>query len=88
MSNCSGNNEGHCCHFFSGVCQFLEENTVPGRRWACSLLRKYGSWEEMYLSEEWKIVIADAIASGLGEDYRCGSWPPPGHKCGECGVIG
>jgi len=84
---CSGNAEGHCC-WFGEVCKHLEENTVPGRRWACGLFRKYGSWGAVYETAEWQEVYKTAISCGLREGYRCGEWPYPGEKCHECGGIG
>ena len=80
---CTGNLDDHCC-YFGEVCKHLEENTVPGRRWACGLHRKYGSWEAMYAAPEWSEVIAKAISVGLPETYKCSEWPVEGEKCGVC----
>lgn len=87
MTYCTGTAEDHCCYFGS-VCVHLEENTVPGRRWACGLMRKYQSWDAVYASPEWPEVLAQAVAHNLGEDYRCGDWPPVGQVCSVCGVKG
>lgn len=87
MGTCTGNASDHCC-YFGTVCEHLEENTVPGRRWACGLLRRYGSWEAVYASPEWPAVLEKAVACGLSDQYRCGSWPPVGQTCAVCGVIG
>ena len=87
MPACSGNEADHCC-YFGQVCEHLEEYTVAGRHWACGLLRRYGSWDDVYQSPEWPAVLSNAIAHGLPETYRCGDWPPPGQTCVICGVSG
>ena len=84
---CTGNAADHCC-YFGTVCEHLEENTVPGRRWACGLKRVYLTWEGVYASPEWPAVLAKAEAVGLGSDYKCGEWPRLGETCGTCGVAG
>lgn len=88
MSNCTGNGEDHCCWIDGMVCIYLEEYTVPDRHWACGLLRKYGSWEAMYHSPEYKMIMAVAPASIGGRNYRCGDWPYFGQSCNVCGVTG
>lgn len=88
MPACDGNEADHCC-YFGEVCQFLEENTVPGRRWACGLRRVYGSWEAAEASQEFQeIVLPKAISVGLGESYLCSAWPPAGETCATCGAKG
>ena len=52
------------------------------------VFEKYGSWETVYNSQEWPNVMSQALSVGLTESYRCGNWPPIGHKCESCGVIG
>lgn len=80
--------DDHCCHLGRyGVCRFLEENTVDGRWWACGLRRTLGSWERVHESP----LYVDRVRPFWDEyapDLDCGSWPPPGHRCGTCGVIG
>ena len=51
--SCHGNADEHCCVIAGKTCDYLEENTVPGRRWACGLLVKYGSWDRMNISDEY-----------------------------------
>ena len=86
MAKC-GNADDHCC-WFGQVCPHLEENTVSGRRWACGLHRKYGSWEAMYESEEWPLVLELAMSFGADDWYRCGNWPYEGEVCAACGDVG
>lgn len=85
---CTGLNDDHCCYLKGVVCRHLEENTVPGRRWACGLKRVHGTWDAVYASPEWPAVLQDAIDSGLGENYKCGEWPRLGEKCWTCGLVG
>jgi len=87
MAVCRGNADDHCC-YFGDVCQHLEENTVPGRRWACGLLRSFGSWDAVYESEEWQAVYQKSQEHGMREDFRCGDWPYRGETCATCGVKG
>ena len=57
MSECHGNADEHCCFVGEhGLCDYLEENTVPGRRWACGLLRKYGTWDAVNHSPEYRPI--------------------------------
>jgi hypothetical protein len=68
--SCHGNGERHCCHYRGEVCKYLEEHTVVGRRWACGLLREYGSWKGVYASEEYR-----ELAALRHWDFDCGDWP-------------
>lgn len=56
MTECHGNGEDHCCYIAGVVCSYLEENTVSGRRWACGLLVKYGTWAAMNPSPEYRPI--------------------------------
>lgn len=86
MAICTGNFDDHCCWMPNGKpCLHLEEDTVPGRRWACGLLRTLGTWDAVYKSEEWQ-RDAKPLCDLIG--VRCGSWPPKGRTCATCGVDG
>jgi len=61
---CHGNGPDHCCYIAGQVCEFLEENTVEGRRWACGLYREHGSWEKVYADPRHEPI-----------PFRCGDWP-------------
>ncbi len=50
-----GTDGGHCCYLSGVPCKHLVENIV-GRRYACGLLIKYGSWEKMNASPEYEPV--------------------------------
>ena len=45
----------HCCYWGGQPCPYLVENEA-GRRYACGLLIKYGSWEKMNESPEYRPV--------------------------------
>lgn len=58
MSNyCHGNGPDHCCYVNGQVCPFLEENTVPGRRWACGLYRQLGDWNLVHTDPRYLAVV-------------------------------
>lgn len=56
VPECLGNAPDHCCYVNGKVCAYLEEGTVVGRRWACGLLVKYGSWAKMSDSVEYRPI--------------------------------
>ena len=91
MSNtpyCSGNSSDHCCYLNGPPCHFLEENTVEGRRWACGLRRELGSWDAVYADQRYIIEIQPVWEQTGLAGYKCGEWPAPGFKCGQCGLEG
>lgn len=51
----AGWNSDHCCYLAGVRCVYLVENTA-GRRYACGLFLKYGSWEAMNESPEYQPV--------------------------------
>ncbi len=72
---CHGNGPDHCCHLGKyGVCQFLEENTTPGRRWACSLRRIAGSWDAVHTSPLYLAEVKPKLDE-IGITVDCGDWP-------------
>ncbi len=75
MAVCTGNSTEHCCWINGVVCPYLEENTVEGRRWACGLLRKLGSWEAVYDSSEYQTSDAAAMFTAVWPGFGCGDWP-------------
>ena len=81
---CAGLADDHCC-YFGEPCEHIEENTVPGRRWACGLYRVHGSWEAVYQAPEYQSVREKLTQFGIVVD--CGDWPPPGERCNTCGGI-
>lgn len=85
---CKGNREDHCCHLGTyGVCMFLAENAVDGRRWSCSLRTELGSWDAVHSDERYLLNVRPKLDS-IGIAVDCGNWPPPGTICGTCGVSG
>lgn len=82
---CDGLSGDHCCHLgTAGVCTFLEEGTVPGRRWACGLRRELGDWQAVHADARYLADVRPKLdAIGV---TNCGDWPPPGMTCATCGV--
>jgi hypothetical protein len=85
MAICAGNGDDHCCHLGDKICIHLEENTVSGRRWACGLYRKYGSWKIVHALPEYESVRNSLRKFNIEVD--CGDWPRPGEKCHTCGIT-
>jgi hypothetical protein len=77
----------HCCWIVGRVCPHLEEGTVPGRRWACGLRRRLGSWAAVHASPEYRRDVRPFWAR-FRPDLDCGTWPPPGETCATCGQVG
>ena len=74
MAICHGNGSDHCCNLgAAGVCTFLEENTVPGRRWACGLFRELGSWGAVHTSSRYLSEVRPKLDAYALPD--CGDWP-------------
>ena len=86
MATCNGNEEDHCCYLKGKVCEYLEENTVPGRRWVCGIRKKYNSWEETHHDPDYTRDIKPLL-NDIGIT-NCGEWPRQNEKCAICGVIG
>ena len=83
---CLGTKDDHCCYVNGKACCFLEENTVPGRRWACGLRRELGDWDLVIASDRYQ----QAVAPYFGE-MNCRDWPdatsgPNSFVCEHCGV--
>ncbi len=81
---CSGNSETHCCWLEGKECRFLEENTLPDRRWVCGLRRELGDWDKVLASSRYKKHVAPRLEL-FG--YTCKDWPDKtkGQYCGDCG---
>lgn len=84
---CSGNGQDHCCWLSGVACKYLEVDTVPGRKWSCGLVNKYGSWEAAEASEEYQSDVQpfwDSWRDGTGS---CSKWPDEmGEHCATCGA--
>ncbi len=72
---CNGNAADHCCYLDGVVCDYLEENTVPGRRWACGLLVRFGSWQAMSASAEYQPIGSHWASIGKPFNY-CDTFDP------------
>jgi hypothetical protein len=76
---CHGNGDTHCCYVAGQVCRFLEENTVPGRRWACGLRRTLGSWAAVHADAGYQEHVQPHWdAAGI---TSCGAWGPGTGQC-------
>lgn len=85
MTKCLGTQDDHCCWLSGKVCVFLEQYTVPDRRWVCGLFRELGSWEAVYKDPRYVSQVKpfwDGFAPGKG----CGDWPLAGTTCEVCGA--
>jgi len=56
---CHGNCADHCCYFRGVICPYVEEDTVPGRRWTCGLLRELGTWDAVLEDERYRTIVQD-----------------------------
>lgn len=76
-ASCHGNGATHCCNVDGSVCPFLEEHTVPGRRWVCGLRRELGTWEAVDADPRWQQVVGRSFLDPTrgSETFTCGSWP-------------
>jgi len=86
MGRC-GTGADHCCYISGVVCPFLIPSYEAGYNWACSLRQQKGSWDEVHASKEYKVFVQPALRTA-GIEQDCGHWPPPGVKCGDCGMVG
>lgn len=86
MAFCHGNGPDHCCFTTDGVCRYLEENTIPGRRWVCNLRRILGSWQAVH-GDPGYIKYVQPLWDSRGGG-SCGDWPVTGEKCAACGKVG
>lgn len=85
---CFGNKDSHCCSINGKDCKYLEENTMPDRRWACGLMRKLQDWDAVLISKEY---ITDVKGKFAHPETNCRDWPDGiganSHNCVECGVV-
>ena len=82
---CLGNGKDHCCYVNGNPCLYLEENTMPDRRWVCGLVRQLGCWDLVLESASYQ----DNVAPHFG-DMNCRDWPDGEGRnkgyCVDCGV--
>jgi hypothetical protein len=73
---CCGNGDKHCCWVNGSPCKHLQENTVPGRRWACGLRVKYGNWDDVIASSEYHKDIVPVWGNPYDpNNLNCKDWP-------------
>ena len=96
-----GNSDGneHCCYVNGQVCRFLEVDTVPGRKYACGILRTTKkaiplettkqSWDRVRVDPEYGEIKTAFQSSGtmLCGDFL-GTWLPDGTIEGQCCFAG
>ncbi len=69
-----GADNDHCCYWNGKPCPYLVEN-VAGRRYACGVMLKYGSWEAMNVSPEYEDVGEFWVSASLPFNY-CETFDP------------
>lgn len=88
MASCHGNGADHCCYVpdspvkdaaGNGVCQFLEVDTAPGRRWSCGLFNQLGSWEAVHADPDYLTEVRP-VWDRYGV-VDCGDWRTEGQCC-------
>jgi hypothetical protein len=72
VTGCHGNGD-HCCYLEGQRCPFLEENTIPGRRWVCGLRRELSSWDAVHRDPRYLTVVKPVLKAKGGCD--CGDFP-------------
>jgi hypothetical protein len=70
------------------ACQYLEEYTVPGRRWACGLYRQHGDWQKVHIDPRYLANVKPYWDTTELAGQECGEWPRPGVSCPVCGGLG
>jgi hypothetical protein len=82
---CHGNVPEHCCWIEGEVCQFLEEDTVPGRHWVCGLRRELGDWALVHADPRYQPIHEVWARLGTSDcgDFR-GAIQPDGSTVGQC----
>lgn len=87
MSTCHGNGTNHCCYVNGQPCQYLQENTVEGRRWACGLYVELQNWDAVIADERYQTNLRPAWqiveqANGLAPNsFNCHPWGPGTNQC-------
>lgn len=67
---------------------YLEENTIPGRRWVCGLMRENGQdWQRVLDDERYKRDVVPLyrkfVWPNYSVKYTCQSWPVAGCHCAD-----
>lgn len=76
---CHGNQEVPCCFVAGARCPFLEENTVPGRRWVCGLRRELGNWDKVHNDPRYLATVKPEWEKTGTKD--CGDFGPAEGQC-------
>ena len=84
---CHGNAADHCCYFGGKVCKYLEENTMPNRRWVCALMREHQDWDKVLADSRYQNNIVplweEYVWPSHGRESSCKDFPDPVRCC--CG---
>lgn len=81
---CHGNADTHCCWLGGVECDYVEERSMPDRRWACGLMRELKDWDKVLASKEYREHVAPKLEP-IG--INCKDWPdkPKIYRCRACG---
>jgi len=86
MAACHGNTADHCCYFHGKVCAYLEENTMPGRRWVCGLMREHQDWDKVLADPRYQKDVLPLLRKYVWPhyevEYTCKDWPTEKCNCG------
>jgi len=84
-ATCSGNTPAHCCVYGGVVCPYLEENTIPNRRWVCGLMREHQDWDKVLADPRYKKTLTPLYEKFVwpfySVKYNCKTWPVKGCEC-------
>ena len=87
MKPCHGNTSDHCCYFDNRVCKYLEENTLPDRRWVCGLMREHQDWDKVLADTRYKQDVLPLLEQHVwpyyGVNYTCKDWPTERCCCAD-----
>lgn len=83
---CHGNAADHCCYFGGKVCKYLEENTMPNRRWVCALMREHQDWDKVIADPRYQKDVLPLMQKHVWPfhevKWNCKTWPAEGCDCG------
>lgn len=61
---------------------------MEGFNWRCGLRAELGGWPSVYLDQRYIDDVKPWLIAMGYPTVDCGSWPPPGVTCNDCGEAG